>query len=214
MRSTSWALVKPFLRGFNMAIVIIGEPFRKSKHSYVKHVLAKCECGKEFLTQWYSRRKTKSCGCKRPAPSRLKHGHCMKHSAAESSTYTTWRAMRDRCGNPNNKMFSRYGGRGITVCDRWINFENFLADMQVKPAGSTIERIDSEKGYEPGNCRWATRKEQNRNKSGNLFLTIYGKKLCLAAWCEISGVSQSLAHARLARLGWTEKEAIFGKPKE
>jgi hypothetical protein len=107
-------------------------------------------------------------------------------------------------------MYHRYGGRGITMCERWLDFANFLADMPERPVGGTIERIDSDRGYEPGNCRWATRKEQNRNTSKNRRLTIYGKTMCTAEWCEISGVDQRVASRRL-QLGWTDKQAIFGK---
>lgn len=197
-----------------MAIVLIGEPFRKSDDSYIKLVLARCECGKEFFTQWYARRRTRSCGCQRKVPTRLRHGHCKKHTGVESSTYRSWRAMLQRCNNQNDKMFLRYGGRGIKVCERWSDFENFLADMPQKPDGSTIERIDPNKGYEPSNCRWATRQEQNRNTSASRKLTIYGKTMCIAEWCEISGFSQSVVNARLNRLGWNEKESVFGKPKD
>lgn len=196
-----------------MSIVVIGEPFRKTE-KYTKHVLAKCICGKVFETLWDKRNVTKSCGCLRPVPSRLKHGHCMKHSDTESSTYRSWRAMLGRCRNQNDKMYHRYGGRGISVCDRWLEFENFLADMPTKPTGATIERIDNDGDYCPDNCRWATRKEQNRNSTNNRVLEIYGQKKCVAEWCEISGVSQSVANARLNRLGWTEKESIFGRPKD
>jgi hypothetical protein len=72
--------------------------------------------------------------------------------------------MRQRCGNPNDRQFSDYGGRGITVCERWAKFENFLADMGERPPGLTLDRINNDGNYEPGNCRWATRLEQSRNR--------------------------------------------------
>lgn len=194
-----------------MAIVILGQPFYKAGKTN-RYVAAKCECGKVFDTTWGARSRTKSCGCLRPAPSRLRHGHCMKHSGVESSTYRSWRAAHGRCYNPNDKMYHRYGGRGITMCERWLDFANFLADMPAKPNGATIERIDSDKGYEPANCRWATRSEQNRNKSDNRIITLYGKAMCLADWHRVvqSEISYKGVHLRLKR-GWTEKEAIFGK---
>jgi len=194
-----------------MAIVVIGEPFHKVG-KVNKYVLAKCECGKEFYTVWSARRRTKSCGCKRPLPSRLKHGNCMKHSGKESGTYTTWRAMKDRCTNDTNKMWSRYGGRGIEVCERWMKFEPFLEDMGTRPDGHTIDRIDHDKGYEPGNCKWVARARQNCNKSDNRMITLYGKTMCLADWHRIveGEISYKGIHFRLKR-GWTEKQAIFGK---
>lgn len=195
-----------------MAFSIISGPYRKDKNGE-KFLKAVCQCGKKFELQWVKRKIRKSCGCLKSAGNRLKHGHCMKVTGEETSTYRSWRAMSGRCGNPNDKMFHRYGGRGIRVCERWKDFECFLADMPLKPEGATIDRIDSDKDYEPGNCRWATRADQNRNKSSNRMLTIYGKTMCTSEWCRISGVDQRTASTRLIR-GWTHKEAIFGKPKD
>ncbi len=197
-----------------MAIVLIGEPYCKTKNSRVKHLKARCECGKEFEFKWYQRDSRRSCGCLKTCGNRRSHGHCRTGGKKEDKTYVSWRAMRERCNNPNNKMYSRYGGRGISVCERWEDYENFLADMPPKPDGATLERIDNDGDYHPDNCRWATRKEQNRNSTNNRVLEIYGQKKCVAEWCEISGVSQSLANARLNKLGWTEKESIFGRPKD
>lgn len=93
---------------------------------------------------------------------RLNHGHTRGRSA--SPTYLTWSAMLNRCTNPKQRSFAKYGARGITVCDRWRAFECFLADMGERPAGMTIDRIDGSLGYEPGNCRWATPSQQSRNR--------------------------------------------------
>jgi hypothetical protein len=87
------------------------------------------------------------------------------HGMYKTPTYNTWEHMLARCRNPNNKRWKRYGGRGITVCERWLTFENFLADMGEKPPGLTIERKDNDGNYEPGNCKWATTTDQNRNSS-------------------------------------------------
>ena len=93
----------------------------------------------------------------------LRHGHCA--NGRPSPTYTTWAHIVQRCTNPKNKAWKNYGGRGITVCDRWRDsFDAFVDDMGEKPAGLSIDRIDNERGYEPGNCRWATRAEQHANK--------------------------------------------------
>jgi AP2 domain. len=93
---------------------------------------------------------------------KIKHGHC-KHRWT-SPTYQSWDAMIQRCTNPKTRFFSYYGGRGIAVCERWKRFEDFLSDMGNKPNGTTLERINGDLGYEPRNCKWATRAEQRLNQ--------------------------------------------------
>jgi hypothetical protein len=117
--------------------------------------------------------------------------------------------MRQRCLNPKNQDFALYGGRGITICERWSSFENFLADMGEPPAGSCLERIDNDAGYSPKNCRWASQSEQARNRRGNHILTVRGVTGCLSALCEQFGVNQRMVWARL-NLGWPPELAFFG----
>lgn len=94
----------------------------------------------------------------------LKHGHCRTAVGKESPTYSSWHAMMKRCTHVNSAIYARYGALGITVCDRWRTFAAFLEDMGVRPAGTSLDRIDNERGYEPGNCRWATPLEQAANR--------------------------------------------------
>jgi lambda repressor-like predicted transcriptional regulator len=120
--------------------------------------------------------------------------------------------MRWRCTNPNNKDYASYGGRGITVCDRWQKLENFLADMGMPPDGFTIERRDVNGNYTPENCIWASQEVQQNNRRNNVKLTIGEKTLSMAQWEREVGVSQHCIRKRLAR-GWSHHEAVFGKTK-
>lgn len=136
------------------------DPLYRSDGTRLRRYLFVCECGtkKEMLLQNVKSGVSRSCGCRM---GKMRHGH----AGLETPTYRTWQAMRARCHNPKHSAYPRYGARGIQVCERWRNsFDAFLADMGERPDGSTLDRIDGSKGYEPGNCRWATTAQQFENK--------------------------------------------------
>lgn len=168
---------------------------------------AVCDCGTDRRVRGYQLRsgRTTSCGCARPVPSQLRHGHSKREK--DSPEYVAWRSMIGRCRNPKATNYRWYGGRGISVCDRWSSFDAFLEDMGTRPPGCNIERIDNSGNYEPGNCRWATRKEQGRNKRNNVVLSMNGETLCVAEWAERTGIKRHTISARLAK-GWPVDRAL------
>lgn len=121
------------------------------------------------------------------------------HSPISSGTYGSWRAMLGRCLDPNNVAYRYYGARGITVCTEWVdNYDQFYADMGERPTGLTLDRKDSNLGYSPANCRWATRKEQLNNQRRTIEITHEGTTLTLSQWAERLGVPYFTLWNRIA----------------
>lgn len=124
--------------------------------------------------------------------------------------YSSWRAMHTRCLNPNHEAFKRYNDAGITICPQWRGkggFKVFYADMGPRPNGCTLDRIDNNKGYFPGNCRWASPKVQGNNRGDNRLYTFNGETKTLSEWANSLGIKYTTLHERL-RLGKTIKEAL------
>jgi hypothetical protein len=146
-----------------------------------------------------------------PAP--IKHGHHTRKSG-RSKEYIAWDHMKQRCINPKDRQFPNYGGRGITVCERWSNsFSDFLEDMGPAPGSEySIERIDNNKGYSPENCKWALKKEQCNNTRKNVKLTFGGKTLTVAQWADTLLIPRSSLYGRLER-GWSPEKALTEKFK-
>lgn len=159
-----------------------------------------CECGKIAIVKGVELRRghTKSCGClSREKLLHASHGHA---NGGGTRIYRQWADMLKRCTNPANGSFQNYGGRGIKVCERWLKFENFLTDMG-EGGGLTLDRIDNNGNYEPGNCRWATIVEQARNTRRNKLTTANGKTQCIAAWAEELSIPYPTLQSRIRR-GW------------
>lgn len=123
----------------------------------------------------------------------------------ENRARVAWRNMTERC---SNARFTEYCGRGIKVCDRWLVFENFLADMGEPPTGMSLDRIDNDKGYDLSNCRWATMGQQGRNKRNTIMLTHEEKIKSLADWADDLGVTQATLYHRIVRAGWSVGRAL------
>lgn len=169
-----------------------------------------CECGNHLTVTLCNLRtgNTSSCGCLRRDTCRIQGKLAATHNMSHTPAYRSWHSMQQRCTDPRKHNYHRYGGRGISVCQRWMDsFEAFLEDMGEKPAGLTIERIDNDKGYSKSNCRWATAKEQARNRQNSVFVTYQGETLCLGEWAERTGIALSTLHKRF-RLGWSAERAF------
>lgn len=156
---------------------------RKSKNRSL-YWLCKCECGtiKEIRGDGLVSKNVISCGCSKVVGMSLRF---FRHGKIKTKAYGSWREMNARCFNENEEQYKDYGGRGITVCDRWqgLNgFNNFYADMGERPKNLLLERIDNNGNYEPSNCRWATRKEQQRNRRNNVWLEVFGERKVLKDW--------------------------------
>ena len=136
----------------------------------------------------------------------LRHGHAV--GGVRSRTYKSWESMVSRCRNPADDHYATYGAAGIAVCDRWLIFDSFLSDMGDRPRGKTLDRIDSRGNYEPGNCRWATPREQARNRKSNRVIEFEGRKQPLADWADEFGLSQAALKWRLDN-GFSVRDALL-----
>lgn len=154
--------------------------------------LCKCECGVERPVRHGHLKSGHSSGCGCVTRNRT-------HGMSRTRTYGIWCGIKTRCHNQNETGFENYGGRGIAVCDRWMDFENFLTDMGHAGPKMTIERKDNGVGYEPGNCVWATMKEQQRNRRNNLRIEMNGQIRVLSEWCELLNVNYHTVYGRLVR---------------
>lgn len=180
----------------------------------VRQWLCQCSCGQQTTVRQGQliSGKTTSCGClHREVIGKIRR----THGQSSIPEYKIWKGMRQRCTNPAEKSYPRYGGRGIVVCSEWNeSFETFFADMGPRPSPRhSIDRIDNDKGYQPDNCRWSLPAEQNSNTRANRKITYNGETRLLSEWAHRIGVSPSLLHMRVGKLGWTIERALTTPPK-
>lgn len=167
--------------------------------------LCRCDCGTERSVSKYDliRGKSKNCGCVKKAKIAARNRAGATHGKTNTPEFRAWTMMKSRCYDKNQKAYKDWGGRGITVCERWReSFENFLADMGPRPSAKhSIDRYpDNDGNYEPTNCRWATVKEQGRNRRDNHLVTFSGKTLTVVEWSELTGIAHRTLVERLKRL--------------
>ena len=171
--------------------------------------LCKCDCGNYTVVHANSLKSgnTKSCGCIKIETQKMKATHGMTHTPL----YGVWNSMKQRCNNPNSTSFKSYGARGISVCEEWENdFYNFYewAISNGYAKGLSIDRIDVNGNYEPGNCRWADNITQANNKRNNVCYELNGETKTINQWCREYNISYSVVHQRIKKFGYTLKEAL------
>lgn len=192
---------------FGRLLVICRSGTQKTPNGTVRPVWkCECDCGVSVEVQGPNLRNgnTKSCGCYQAESMAAAN---RTHGMTGSPEHQSWRSMWERCTNTQNSHYHRYGGIGITVHESWRSFEIFYRDMGPRPAGMTLDRHPNPKGnYGPGNCRWATPKQQSRNTSRNIYLTWNGRTMCREDWARELGITSVDLKIRLKR--WPMEKAM------
>jgi hypothetical protein len=176
----------------------------ESRHS---NWLCACDCGGKIVLRGNTLKRgvTRSCGCLNMERITV-HGHHAR--GRRTKVYRVWDAMIQRCSNSRHKYYPYYGGRGISVCERWLKFASFLIDMGPPDAGMTLDRIDNAKGYSPENCRWVSRLVQQNNLRSNVRVQFQGENLTLAELSRKVGMPYQKVRARISIYGWTVDKAV------
>jgi hypothetical protein len=176
-----------------------------------------CRCGKRVVVSSTNllRWRTKSCGC---LNDETRVSANTTHGMSRSTEYQIWKSMIQRCGWSKHPYYNNYGGRGIKVCSRWLQFDNFFADMGLRPKKMTLERKDNSRGYEPDNCCWASRRQQNTNRRNNTYISFRGQVKTLTEWSEELDMPIGRISSRLRRYGYSAEEALtsplYGRHRE
>lgn len=182
------------------SLVYIGDAPKGGNNN--RRVFAQCDCGKVANLEMQHFSKARSCGCQKTT-----HGHAS--GGVVSRTYRSWNGLKDRCLNIHNKNYASYGGRGVSVCDRWLaSFDNFLADMGPTPKGMSLDRFPDMNGnYEPSNCRWAKARDQQNNRRNTVMLEYKGLRKSLSEWADDFGMNLDTLYKRIQR-GMSVEAAI------
>jgi hypothetical protein len=200
----------------------VGDRFGRlviTKYENCFKITVRCDCGVEKMISSSSNLisgRTTSCGCLCKEVSRDIGRKNVRHGMARKAReWTIWQGMNARCRGNNEKAIKYYKVRGIEVCETWRDsFEAFYRDMGPCPSPNhTLERVDGSKGYSPDNCRWATKKEQGRNKRNNRVITYNGKSQPMSAWAEELGINYATLKTRLNKLKWPVERALTSDPK-
>ena len=183
-----------------MNFKILDERMRREPSGHTRREwLCQCVCGDTAWRHAQHVKTGRATQCRKCAAT--------KHGNSNKAEYKAWYAMIHRCTNPANKHYARYGGRGITVAKKWLDFEVFYADMGACPEGYTLERVNNDKGYSKRNCVWATQAAQNANRSNAVLLTAFGKTQHLAAWAREVQIRYDTLAYRLKK-GWPIEKAL------
>lgn len=207
-RSLSDRLV-PGARFGRLTYLREGEDYKFANGANMRRGKFRCDCGveKDMKHRDILNGKVVSCGC---FSAEMASDRFTKHGGYRTREYKSWNAMIQRCMNPNATAWDDYGGRGISVCEEWLGTEGyhqFVKDMGFRPDGMTLDRIDTNGNYEPGNVRWATPKTQQNNRRVTKMLTFNGETMSQAAWTQRLGMSRNAISERL-RKGWTVEQAL------
>jgi hypothetical protein len=177
-------------------LTVLGLSDKKSRKTYWDCI---CDCGnfKTARSDSLQDGSIKSCGCLKKEQDKLNLNQTT-HNLSKTRIYKTWQGMKKRIFNPNDTRFANYGGRGIKICDEWLDFEKFYmwSISNGYSKNLTIDRIDNNGNYEPNNCRWVDMKTQSRNRSSNILITIGNTTKCLIEWCELFNLKYTMVHAR------------------
>lgn len=196
---------------FGRWLVVAEAPSKKYKNASAACWECVCDCGTKRIVkaQRLTSGRSTSCGCHQ----REELGkRSTKHGLAGTKLYDTWKAMVRRCTNPRDASYTNYGGRGITVCDKWKTLDGFLEDMEDSyQEGLEIERIDNSLGYCKENCKWTTDREQARNRRSNVMITFQGRTQCLGDWATEIGIGRTTLVRRIEN--WGISRALTTPPK-